>query len=85
MPTFTIDDLVVTLRDCAGEDEEINLDGDILDVPFADLGYDSLALLNTAGRIERDCGVKLSDDVFEQASTPRALVAVVNEHLSRTV
>lgn len=82
MAQFSIDDLVALLRECAGVDEEVNLDGDILDVSFEDLGYDSLALYNTVSRIERDLGVELGDDVVTDATTPRALLAVVDEGLS---
>jgi act minimal PKS acyl carrier protein len=79
MSTFTITEFIQVLRDCAGEDEEINLDGDILDVSFEELGYDSLALLNTVSRIERDRGVNLGDDIVAEATTPGALLKIVNE------
>jgi act minimal PKS acyl carrier protein len=50
-------------------------------VPFADLGYDSLALLETGGRIEREHGIELADSTITDAETPRALIACVNEQL----
>lgn len=74
----TIDDLRRILREGAGADENVDLDGDILDVQFAELGYDSLALLETAARVTREFGVKLDDDVATSVTTPRELLAVIN-------
>jgi act minimal PKS acyl carrier protein len=78
---FTIDDLRQVLRAAAGDADGVGLDSDILDVPFADLGYDSLALLETGGRIEREHGIELADSTITDAETPRALLASVNERL----
>ena len=76
---FTLDDLKRILLDGAGEDEGVDLDGDILDTDFETLGYDSLALLETGGRIERELGMSLDDDsVVTDANTPRRPVEVVN-------
>lgn len=75
---LSIEDLRRLLRECAGVDQESSLDGDILDTAFADLGYDSLAMLETAGRIAREYGVNLDDDVVTSARTPRALLSLVN-------
>ncbi|ALO07950.1 Acyl carrier protein [Streptomyces venezuelae] len=66
------------LRECAGEEEGVDLGGDILDTPFVELGYDSLALLQATGRIERDFGVALPDDVVAEAETPALLLGLVN-------
>jgi act minimal PKS acyl carrier protein len=78
---FTIDDLRQVLRAAAGEGDGVSLDSDILDVSFADLGYDSLALLETGGRIERERGIELADSTITDAETPRALITCVNEQL----
>ena len=82
---FTIDDLKRILLDGAGADEGIDLDGDILDTDFETLGYESLALLETGGRIEREFGITLDDDVFTDNSTPRSLIAAVNAELSQLI
>jgi act minimal PKS acyl carrier protein len=82
---FTIDHLRQVLRAAAGEGDGVSLDSDILDVPFADLGYDSLALLETGGRIEREHGIELGDSTITDAETPRALLASVNEQLGAAV
>jgi len=76
--TFTVDDLRRLLREGAGADEGIDLDGDILDQDFAALGYDSLALLETGARILREYQVRLDDSVIASARTPRELVDAVN-------
>jgi len=74
----TIADLRRVLREAAGAADNVDLDGDILDLEFADLGYDSLALLETAARISHEFGVKLDDDVVVDANTPRKLLTAVN-------
>ena len=78
---FTITDLVALLRACGGEDEDVDLYGDILDVEFEELGYDSLALLETAGRIQREYDITLDDATVGESRTPRALLAAVNDRL----
>jgi act minimal PKS acyl carrier protein len=75
---FTLDDLTRILREGAGADEGVNLDGDILDTGFDDLGYESLAMLETGGRIEREFGITLDDEILTDARTPRALIDAVN-------
>ncbi|GAA4136220.1 acyl carrier protein [Actinomadura keratinilytica] len=75
---ITIDDLGRILREAAG----IELGPGAADQPFADLGYDSLALLETGSRIEREYGVRLDDDTLTEVETPAALLDVVNRHLA---
>lgn len=75
-------DLITLLRECAGEEEGVDLDGDILDVPFAELGYDSLAVLQTTGRIERDFEVLLDEEAVDEAETPRVYLELINRALS---
>lgn len=82
MSTMTIDDLRTILVSCAGEEENTDLRADISDVPFDDLGYDSLALMETGARIERDFGISLPDEVVAELRTPRALLDLVNENLA---
>ncbi|MER6679939.1 acyl carrier protein [Streptomyces olivaceoviridis] len=80
---FTLEDLWRVLREAAGADDGADdgvvFGGDVQDVEFTDLGYDSLALLETVSRIEREYGISLGDAVIGEATTPRALVRVVNE------
>jgi len=80
---LTIDDLKRILREGSGESDGVDLDGDIIDIEFADLGYDSIAILETGGRIERECGVALDDESVTTAKTPRALLDLVNDGLAK--
>ncbi|MFD9944784.1 phosphopantetheine-binding protein [Nonomuraea sp. NPDC059023] len=79
MKELTLDDLRSLMRLSAGEDESIDLDGDIIDTTFKDLAYDSLAVLEMASRVERDWGVIVPDEVAATLETPRAVLDYVNE------
>lgn len=79
---FTLDDLRQVLLEAAGAEEGVDLDGDILDTDFEVLGYESLALLETGGRIERRYGITLDEDALTESPTPRSLIDLVNAHLS---
>ncbi|GAA1151653.1 act minimal PKS acyl carrier protein [Kitasatospora gansuensis] len=79
--TFTLDDLKRILLEGSGAPEGTGLSGDILDTEFSDIGYDSLALLETAGRVEREYGIELDEAVVGDASTPRAFLDAVSAHL----
>ncbi|GAA0494759.1 acyl carrier protein [Streptomyces olivaceiscleroticus] len=77
MTMFTLAELVGAMRAAAGENEESSLDGEILEVRFADLGYDSLAIMETIARIERERGVSLPEDLAAVA-TPKEFITAVN-------
>jgi len=81
MSALTLPDLTRILAACAGEDEATDLAGDILDIPFADLGYDSLALLETAARVEQDFGIKLTDEAVATLETPRGFLTAADDAL----
>jgi act minimal PKS acyl carrier protein len=83
MSDLTLTGLTTILRECAGEDDA-GLRGDILDTEFSDLGYDSISLLETAGRIQIRYGVALADDVVTEAKTPRELLGLVNKAINET-
>ncbi|MDQ0748251.1 act minimal PKS acyl carrier protein [Streptomyces africanus] len=78
MTQFTLDDLRRILVESAGADDGTDLSGDILDLGFDDLGYDSLALMETAAKIKQEYGIDLSDEAVGEAETPRALLDLVN-------
>ncbi|MFD4575710.1 phosphopantetheine-binding protein [Streptomyces sp. NPDC058417] len=78
---FTLDDLKRILRASAGVPEGVDFDGDILDLSFDSLGYESLALLETGGSIEREFELTLDDDAFTITDTPRTLLRLVNDQL----
>jgi acyl carrier protein len=77
MSQLTLDGLREIMLQCAGADESVDLHRDILDIEFEELGYDSLAMLETAGHIKRTYGAQLDDTVVE-ARTPRELIALTN-------
>jgi act minimal PKS acyl carrier protein len=79
---MTLPELKETLLAAAGESEGVDLDGDIADVPFADLGYDSLAILETGGRVEKTYGISLDDDDITSAETPGELLKLINASLA---
>lgn len=78
MTTMEIEDLTRIMRECAGEDESVDLNGDILHTPLEALGYDSLALLETASRIEREYKISLPEEVVAEFRTPADVLKVVN-------
>ncbi|MEU1816571.1 acyl carrier protein [Streptomyces roseifaciens] len=80
--TFTLADLKRILLEGSGAPEGGGLDGDILDTEFSDIGYDSLALLETASRIEREYGIELDESAMGDATTPRAFLDTVTGHLA---
>ncbi|MEU1752752.1 acyl carrier protein [Micromonospora matsumotoense] len=81
MAEFDIETLLRLLKESAGEEEGVDLSGDILDSDFELLGYDSLAMFNTVSRIERENGIQLPDSVVADARTPRALLHEINTRL----
>jgi act minimal PKS acyl carrier protein len=78
---FTVEDLKRILLASAGADETVDLDGDILDSRFEELGYESLAVLETGRLIERELDIVLPDSALTESDTPRALIEAVNERL----
>ncbi|GAA1852158.1 acyl carrier protein [Pseudonocardia ailaonensis] len=76
--TLRLADLIDALRTAAGADEGVDLDGEVLDVPFPDLGYDSLALLETAAEVQRRFGIVLADELVAEAGTPRRFLDLAN-------
>jgi acyl carrier protein/uncharacterized protein YndB with AHSA1/START domain len=78
MNTVTMDDLRRILVDCAGGAETIRPATDMRHLDFATLGYDSLALIETAARLRREFGVAISDTDITELTTPAQLLAAIN-------
>lgn len=78
MSQMTLDDLRRLLIECAGETDDDSLSGDILDEDFTSLGYDSLAMMETAARITTEYGVHIADERIAELTTPRAVLDLVN-------
>lgn len=73
-----IQDLRRILRESAGVDPGVDLDADIADTDFLDLGYDSVAVLEVLARVSREYGRPVDDEALAEASTPRQLLDLVN-------
>ena len=72
----TIDDLATTMAEVAGEPLPT---GDVLDTTFVDLGYDSVVMMEVIAQLERANDVRLGDDAVREATTPRALLTLIND------
>jgi aromatase len=83
---FTITDLERMLGSGAETTPEGRpaFDGHVLDTDFSEIGYDSLALLELAGRIQREYGVPMPDDAHAQMTTPRQAIDFINSRLADT-
>jgi act minimal PKS acyl carrier protein len=82
MTEFIVADLEHMLRSCAGAEQAAAGLADVLDVGFADLGYDSLALLELANQVQRAYGVPIPDEAVEHMTTPQATVDYINSRLA---
>lgn len=78
MSKLTVDDLFQFLAEAAGDSESDLSPGESLDHSFEELGYDSLALMETAALIQRRFGVVLDDEQIMDLRTPRAMIDLVN-------
>ena len=78
--TMSIDKLRDILIASAGEDDALG--GDISDVSFDELGYDSLALIETAAILRRDYGVLVPDDELTGLRGPGELLSLINDRLA---
>lgn len=82
MSRFTVDDVRRILRDCAGEPDSTSLDDDFSAVSFEEMGYDSLAVLEMAARIQQEVLVAIPDEVIVDLVTPDAVVNYVNPRIA---
>jgi act minimal PKS acyl carrier protein len=78
---FTIKDLRRILFEAAGEGDGADLNLATMDTDLVQLGYESLALLETGSRIEREYGIKLDEEILLDSITPRGLIEAVNDQL----
>jgi act minimal PKS acyl carrier protein len=75
---MTIEDLHRVLAACAGDSNDTSWGEDILDVDLDNLGYDSLARIETAARIEKEYGAHIPDEHISELRTPRQIRDFVN-------
>jgi act minimal PKS acyl carrier protein len=82
MRQLALTDLRSVLEGVAGEAEDVTWDESVLDVPFDELGYDSLALVGVIAAVRRDSGAAIPEEAIVTMQTPRAALATLNDHLS---
>ncbi|GII95072.1 acyl carrier protein [Sinosporangium siamense] len=79
MSTFTLENLKEIMQSCADQDSNpVDLSRNFLDVPFKELDFDSLAVLEIATRVQQEIGVRISDDAVAEMTTPQAVLDYVN-------
>lgn len=74
---ITIEEIFDILEETAGLDEDVVLGPEHADTPFKDLGYDSLAVLELSGQLQRRLDVELPADCCSKmtsASATRELI-----------
>jgi act minimal PKS acyl carrier protein len=76
---LTMSEFKTIMHEVAGNDSSIDFSGADDDALLADLGYDSLAILEIAAVLQRRYGIAVPDDSTERMTTPRAAVAYINE------
>ncbi|MEV7795263.1 acyl carrier protein [Streptomyces sp. NPDC087512] len=85
MQDFTLDDLRRVMRASVGVDDSVDLESDISGIEFIDLGYDSLALLEIMGKIEKEYGAAIPEDAIPELTTPGKLAEYVRGRLPGAV
>ena len=78
MTALTLPELRALLVDAAGASDAADVTDDYGNQPFADLGYDSLALMESAAVLKRRHGVEIPEDVLGTLTTPNEMLAFVN-------
>lgn len=83
MSALSIEDLRRVLESSAGVVEETDWsDPATLDESFENLGYDSLALLELAAKMQQEYQVKIPDDAVSIMKTPRIAVDYINQRIA---
>ncbi|GAB3440663.1 acyl carrier protein [Actinophytocola sediminis] len=78
MSPFTVAELGDTIATCLGTDSGTAITESTVDVSFAELGYDSLAVYELMTRLQDDVGIEVSDDDIDTLTTPRLVIEFVN-------
>lgn len=81
---LTVSEFKDILRGAAGEGDGDFPDVQFMDTAFSDLGYESVALLEVGGHVERKYGIRLEDSVLAEAETPRQFIEAVNKQFDDT-
>jgi act minimal PKS acyl carrier protein len=76
-----MDNLREIMIAAGGADDGVDLNGDIGSTEFADLGFDSLAMLEIQARIKQELGISFPEDAATLLRSPDDLVDYVNKSL----
>ncbi|MFF8844580.1 acyl carrier protein [Streptomyces sp. NPDC015127] len=79
MSEFTLDDLFRIISSATGEPLDSASPEELQDTTFGELGVDSLALLETATRVEQETGVTIQDSEVPLLKCPRMFLDYVAE------
>lgn len=79
--TMSIENLRDVILRCAGGDADA-LPVDQMSVPFEELGYDSLVLIETSATLNREYGVVIPDEQLTELRTPAELLLLINDRLA---
>lgn len=79
MEELTLDELIRLIETHAGEPDEGELDVNVVDVLFEQLGYDSIRLLEVISQIKNRYGLDLSEEILSEMKTPRQTLDKINE------
>ncbi|MEU9804295.1 actinorhodin polyketide synthase [Streptomyces sp. NPDC051000] len=81
MDRLELTDLTRILRAWGGEEEGVELDDDVRDLYWVELGYDCLSVLQTTGYLEQRFDIAFDEEAVEYADTPRRYLDLVNHVL----
>ncbi|MBF6328254.1 acyl carrier protein [Nocardia transvalensis] len=77
MTKITMADIERILVACAGSEEDIDTSVGFAERSFEEMGYDSLALMESAAVIKQEYGITIPDEDLVDVETPKALLELV--------
>lgn len=84
MTTFTASNLKEIMLKAA-DGTAPSLDGDFMDVPFPDLDFDSLAVLEIVTLVQQNYHLAIPDESVAELTTPRSVLDYVTLRLRENV
>ncbi|GAA3073213.1 acyl carrier protein [Streptomyces olivoverticillatus] len=82
MREFTVTDFQRNVDACVGVEDSIVFDDTTLDVEFAELGLDSLAVYEIMTRLEEDLGFPIPDEDLDDLKTVGGVLTYVRRRLA---
>jgi minimal PKS acyl carrier protein len=78
MDDLTLEEFIALIETHAGEPDEGDLDVNVIDVLFEQLGYDSIRLLEVISQIRYRYGLDLNEEILTEMRTPRQALDKLN-------